>query len=235
MIDQFCKAVIDQLGIRRFVETGLYMGETVAEVSSWFAELYPGFGILTHYDNYQVKPGLNPWNGYIPYPVFRALPNTRFSLYSVEINPHYVERSRLLFASNPNIRILEGSSEKVLNDLIAAKDFRRDDTWFFYLDAHWGEYWPLRDEVAAILALERFIIVIDDFQVPDQPRFGFDMYQGVPCGMPVIEDLIAGRPTKVYYPVRSNRDNRGWVLLCEGFSDEELAFMDKLPFIPAPR
>lgn len=232
MIDHLCKAVIAGLDIRRFVETGLYMGETVAEVGNWFAELHPGFGILTHYENYAVKGGPNPWNAYIPYPVFRALPNTRFSLYSIEINPHYVERSRILFASNPNITILEGSSEKVLAGLIAGDGFRRDDAWFFYLDAHWGEYWPLRDEIAAIQKLDRFMIVIDDFQIPDQPHFGYDIYKGVPCGMPVIADLLAGRPVRAYYPVRSNRDNRGWVLLCEGFSDQELAFMEKLPFLP---
>ena len=234
MIDHLCKAIISELQIRRFVETGLYMGETVAEVSAWFAELYPGFGVLTHFENFQVKGGPNPWNAYIPYPVFRALPNTRFSLFSIENNAHYAERSRMLFASNPNIRIVEGSSEKELQRLLADGTITGKDTWFFYLDAHWGPYWPLRDELQAILTLDRCIVVVDDFEVPGQPKFGFDMYQGVPCNMAVIADLLEGHRVEVFYPFRSNRDNRGWVMLCKGFAPEELAFMAKLPFDHMP-
>ncbi|MFC3230175.1 hypothetical protein ACFOGJ_23195 [Marinibaculum pumilum] len=234
MIDHLCKAVIAELGIRRFVETGLYMGETVAEVSAWFAELHPGFGVLTHYDNYQVRGGANPWNAYIPYPVFRALPNTRFSLFSIENNAHYADRSRRLFASNPNIAIVEGSSEAELKRLLAEGVIHDRDPWFFYLDAHWGEYWPLRDEIATILTLPQCIVVVDDFEVPGQPKWGFDMYQGVPCNMAVIADLLAGHDIAAYYPVRSNRDNRGWVILFKGFSEAELAFMAKLPFDHAP-
>ena len=47
----------------------------------------------------------------------------------------------------------------------------------FYLDAHWHEYLPLRDELE--IALGQFanaVVLIDDFQVPDDPGYGFDDY-----------------------------------------------------------
>ena len=48
---------------------------------------------------------------------------------------------------------------------------------FFYLDAHWGKDLPLQKELALILEqFETFAIMIDDFEVPGDPGYGFDDY-----------------------------------------------------------
>jgi hypothetical protein len=48
---------------------------------------------------------------------------------------------------------------------------------FAYLDAHWDENLPLREELAIIVrAWPQAVIMIDDFQVPDDPGYGFDDY-----------------------------------------------------------
>jgi hypothetical protein len=53
----------------------------------------------------------------------------------------------------------------------------RDEVPMFYLDAHWNEDLPLREELDLILATwPRCIVVIDDFEVPGQPGFKFDVY-----------------------------------------------------------
>lgn len=42
----------------------------------------------------------------------------------------------------------------------------------FFLDAHWGAYWPLLDELRAIAAnYNRAIIIVHDATVPDKPNF----------------------------------------------------------------
>lgn len=235
MIDPFCKAVIAALGIRRFVETGLYLAETIAEVSAWFSELYPEFGTVTHFEHFGVRGAPNPWNAYTHYPVFRALPTETCSIHSIENHGAYVERARGLFATNPNIIFMEESSERGLEQLIASGRISNREPCFFYLDAHWGEYWPLRDELARIMPLRKWVVVIDDFQVPGQPNFGYDMYKGEPCGLNVIEDVVLDQRVSIYFPVRSNRDNRGWVILFKGYSPEELAFMASLPFLKVVR
>jgi hypothetical protein len=48
---------------------------------------------------------------------------------------------------------------------------------FAYLDAHWDESLPLREELEIIVrAWSRAVIMIDDFQVPEDAGYGFDDY-----------------------------------------------------------
>ena len=238
MIDHLCKAVMTNLRTTCFVETGLYMGETVAEVSVWFAEMYPNFGVVTHLVHYGLK-SQNPWNSFIPYPVFRAVDigvnyfwSPASQIYSIDQSLPFVENVRGIFASNPNINIIHGSSEQELAKLVSSEKLRADQNPFIYLDAHWDDYWPLRDELEVILKLDKAVVVVDDFQVPGRPEWGFDMYQGKPCGLATISDLILRHPpVAVFFPVRSNRDNRGWVMIFKGYSEQELRFMSGLPFV----
>ncbi len=50
-------------------------------------------------------------------------------------------------------------------------------TCFFYLDAHWGKDVPLQEEIAIIASnWEKYVIMIDDFKVPDDSGYGFGSY-----------------------------------------------------------
>ncbi len=53
----------------------------------------------------------------------------------------------------------------------------------FWLDAHWGEYWPLVDETKIISSLHSFAVIVDDFEVPGKPSFHYDSYAGVKNGL----------------------------------------------------
>jgi hypothetical protein len=55
-----------------------------------------------------------------------------------------------------------------------------------YLDAHWGQRWPLHEELASA---RQGVVVIDDFDI-GHPRFGFDVYDDLVCG----PDLLARLP-----------------------------------------
>ena len=51
------------------------------------------------------------------------------------------------------------------------------NTVLFYLDAHWHDDLPLAEELDLIFEhWSKSVILIDDFQVPDDPGYGYDDY-----------------------------------------------------------
>jgi|GEM_PF-2549671 len=232
MIDSLCKVILDRLNINKFIETGSFEGETVAEVARWFAELHPEFGkieklILTG------AQGLNPWNTRIAYPIFEKANRAGYQIFSTEVDRERYERLKPLWATCENIILANKSSEAFLRQMIDEGELSDADRCFFYLDAHWNDYWPLRDEITQIRRLKRFVISIDDFMVPGRPEFGYDSYGSRVCNWGYIADLFAGLEAKAYYPLRSNRDNRGWIVIFGGYRAEELRFMRDLPLVQA--
>lgn len=236
MIDPVCTSIVDGLGVKVFVETGTDMGETVAEVACWFAERDAAFGRIADFHEPGYK-SYNPWNAPIRYPRFDQAGSSEFELHSVDVDAKSVAIARRLFESNPNIHIHEGSSEQWLRRFVDERKASGDERRvLFFLDAHWGAYWPLRDELQAIVELERFAVVIDDFMVPGKsdPKaphgaFGFDLYKGRVLNWPYVRDCFAERDVGIYYPTAPNRDRRGWVLIVSGYSEEELQFLNNLP------
>lgn len=95
---------------------------------------------------------------------------------SAELNPHFAAAARRRLRRSPHVTIHTGNSTDVLRTIIdRGPDF--SERVFFYLDAHWHDYLPLRDEVELVLKHYREpVILIDDFQVPHDPGYGFDDY-----------------------------------------------------------
>jgi hypothetical protein len=130
--------------------------------------------------------------------------------------PSYEFSSRRL-RSKSNVEVKLGSSVEVLPTIIE-KNLDTSVPTFFYLDAHWEKYLPLRDELAIILPnFPSAVVLIDDFQVPGENGYGFDDYgRGkaltaeylVPCLRP---------DSAVYYPsapaAQETGWRRGWVVL----------------------
>jgi hypothetical protein len=85
-----------------------------------------------------------------------------------------------------------------------------DDILLFYLDAHWKEDLPLGEEVAIILEKFRnFLILIDDFQVPDDPGYRFDDYG--PGKTLTLKDFSFDREERVdiYFPACPSENETG--------------------------
>ena len=95
MIDPLCKEIIRRLRITRFVETGTDMGETVAAVSRWFAELYPQFGQISHAVVTGAKT-YNPWNEPIRYPAFENATDCPIKVHSVDLAEYSYQNTRQL-------------------------------------------------------------------------------------------------------------------------------------------
>jgi hypothetical protein len=235
MIDDIFRKLIKELNISLFVETGTDMGETVAAVAEWFSEMDVAFGRISGYTttgsrSYSIKSEI------IKYPIFENAGNTRFKIFSADIDPCSFRTACKLFETNPNIQLFCENSPEFLKGLIDAGNFEKADAMFF-LDAHWGRYWPLRDELKQITRLKKFIIVMDDFFVPRRSNrahphgdFGFDFYNGKILDWGYIRDLFSDTDIKIYYPLRPNRDRRGFVLLLAGYDSEKLGFLKNLPF-----
>jgi hypothetical protein len=230
MIDTSFEEILKRFRINKFIETGTDMGETVATVSKWFAKLEPSFGRVQSTFTTGAQ-SYNKWNTPIEYPIFSNVKDSEYKIYSVDLDEESYRKAVENFATNRNIQLIHSSSEQFLQKIIA--EYRRDpnNRLFFFLDAHWGKYWPIRDELKAIATLDKFAIAIDDFFVPGRSNvgkargdFGFDFYRDRILCWGYIHDCFAPASVRVFYPPQPNRDRRGWVLMTRGYTSTELEF-----------
>lgn len=234
MIAAECERILTGLGIDVFFETGTDKGETVAEVSRWFSKRDSAFGRVTG----EIATGArsyNWWNEPIRFPTFVDAVPHRFQVHSVDLDAHSCTQAARVFRDNCNIHLHHGSSPEVLATFVAGIGADDPGRCLFYLDAHWGKYWPLRDEIRQVVRLPRFAIVIDDFWVPGRSSraaphglFGYDVYEGRALDWSYIHDLFSPNDVRVFYPSNPNRDRRGWVLILAGYGNDELTFLDDL-------
>jgi hypothetical protein len=95
---------------------------------------------------------------------------------TAEINPKLATRSRERLKAWKNIELYESDSVEVLKKLIQGNENRSEPT-LFYLDAHWEQHLPLREEAELVVSnFSKAVLMIDDFNVPDDPGYGFDDY-----------------------------------------------------------
>jgi hypothetical protein len=98
-------------------------------------------------------------------------------VYSVENNERFCEYARLRHKRSPNIHISLGDSRQFLRDLIAQETIDMTQPVLIYLDAHWYNDLPLREELNLIYhAWPEAVVLVDDFAVPGDEGYGFDDY-----------------------------------------------------------
>lgn len=102
---------------------------------------------------------------------------------------------------------------------------------FFYLDAHWMEDLPLAEETDMIAKkLRSFVIMIDDFAVPNDPGYSYDDY-GPGKGL-CLRDFPFNSDQRFvsYFPARASGEEsgirRGSIVLASRDMKEKL---DSLP------
>jgi hypothetical protein len=105
-------------------------------------------------------------------------------VFTIELSPEYAARARKRFASSPNVTVLEGSSDTVLETLLS----KFDQPVLFWLDAHYSggatargiQDTPIVQELELIFkpGSPRHVILIDDARL-----FGEDP------GYPTLEAL----------------------------------------------
>jgi hypothetical protein len=139
---------------------------------------------------------------------------------TVEANQRYYIFSKARLACFENIEVVKGSSVPFLQQRASS-----DIPHLFYLDAHWEEHLPLREELQLIIGrYPNSVVVVDDFKVNDDPGYAFDFY-GSDKEL-TLEYVSASHLPKLwtFFPaVRSEQETgakRGWVVFT---SNNEMA------------
>ncbi|GEM_PF-872171 len=134
-------------------------------------------------------------------------------VFSAEISDDYWRLSRALLARRKNLRLYHSDSVSMLRSIRPALG---NELTFFYLDAHWRDYLPLRDELASI-DLRHGLAMIDDFRVPGDDLFGYDTYKDVAIAIELIADLTDDM--SVFFPAYPAAEEgyrpRGYCLLTQ--------------------
>ena len=97
-------------------------------------------------------------------------------VYTAEKNPWCFGYIKSRFFWHKKISAYHGDSRLFLLQLAENPGIIKEQA-FFYLDAHWENDLPLREEVGIIFTRwGKAVIMIDDFAVPDDKGYGYDDY-----------------------------------------------------------
>lgn len=134
----------------------------------------------------------------------------RGEIHSAELMDRFHDIASLHLRRHRNVVVHKGNSVDVLTRLLEEKG--RAPFGFHYLDAHWYEYLPIREELRLILTgSDRHVIMIDDFRVEDDPGYGYDDY-GPKTGtleLALIRDLLDPE-LPVFYPSLPSSEETGF-------------------------
>jgi hypothetical protein len=130
-------------------------------------------------------------------------------VYSVEIDPRSYYFARLRTRGIANVRLSLGDSRQFLHALAHDREIPKEDA-FFYLDAHGPGSLPLPEELDLICRVwSHPLIMIDDFEVPDDPGYGFNDYgPGLRFGTALLP--AATRDFRQFYPATSSGAETGY-------------------------
>lgn len=135
---------------------------------------------------------------------------TSLPIYTVESHPRYFSSAKLRFLFNRSkVHLYKGDSRSFLRNLSQDSSVSKEDV-FFYLDAHWSEDLPLREELEIIFAnWKRPIIMIDDFQVPNSD-YGYDSYgPGKALNLRYLDPVVSTHNLSVFFPAVNASEETG--------------------------
>lgn len=121
-------------------------------------------------------------------------------VYTVEAHPRYFGFAKARFRGRKEaIHLLQGDSREQLRRILGRDSLSRNV--FFYLDAHWEEDLPLKEEVDIIFEKTKgSVVMIDDFQVPGT-EYGFDDYgKGKTLNKSYLSDVLQRHNLNIFFP-----------------------------------
>jgi len=134
---------------------------------------------------------------------------------TVEVNPEYLEIAKTNRLNDfNNVKTNLGSSSNIMPNLLSGCG---NDT-FIFLDAHWQDYCPLKDELQHIAntGIEP-VIAIHDFLVPNHPELGYDSTNGQPFTFEWLKDsfdaIYGENNYNYYYNTKAGGAKRGIVYI----------------------
>jgi predicted O-methyltransferase YrrM len=147
---------------------------------------------------------------------------TGVPVYTMERVRRYFEYARRRLACYPHVHPVLGDSREYLHRLAARRD-HKGDLMLFYLDAHWDDDLPLRQEIELIVrSWESAIIVVDDFEVPGDEGYQYDDYG---TGKALTAEYLRGDALNgysIFYPAASSTAETGAMRGCVGLVAPQL-------------
>lgn len=132
---------------------------------------------------------------------------------------------RRLFETK-NVSLILGDSRSALREILAGPLLTsHNDTILFYLDAHWGDDLPLAEELDIIFSLcPKAIVMVDDFQVPDDQGYGYDDYgPGKALTVEYVRGAMERHELEICYPSIRSEDETGARRGCSVFAKKPFA------------
>jgi hypothetical protein len=122
-------------------------------------------------------------------------------VYSAEIQAEHYARAEERLRNERQLHLFLGDSVEFLRAGVW-EDLGKADLLFFYLDAHWLEHLPLREELDLIATEHaRAVVMIDDFKVEDDPGYGYDSYgRGQEITLEFLKDELRCHGWQVFFP-----------------------------------
>ena len=146
---------------------------------------------------------------------------TGLPIFTVESHPRDYGFSRARLLRYRHVTVRQDDSRQFLSGLFHGplQSFA-DQTLFAYLDAHGEKDLPLADEIDLIFRHCRAaVIMIDDFQVPDDSGYRYDNYGAEALTRAYIERSISGHELQAFYPsvpaAKETGMRRGCVVLAK--------------------
>jgi hypothetical protein len=130
-------------------------------------------------------------------------------VYTSELNKWYYDIAQMRLKEFTNIHYSFGDSRKFLRKL-AQNEVGKKNV-FIYLDAHWYSDLPLQEELNIIGGhWDNFVIMIDDFQVPDDPGYDYDYYtRRKSLRMKVFGKVFAEHNLESFFPTAPSEQETG--------------------------
>lgn len=111
-------------------------------------------------------------------------------VWTCDIDQRFVMFTRARMARFTQVKVLSGDSAELLPSALSGAAMP-----LIYLDAHWRDEWPLAQELAGV---KHGIVVVDDFDI-GHPRFGFDTYGGISCGLDYVAKFLPPSVKSVFF------------------------------------
>jgi hypothetical protein len=134
---------------------------------------------------------------------------TGLPIYTTEMNDLFYAVARKRLSGLGSIHFHLQDSRSFLRDLkseVIAKNFV-----FIYLDAHWHEDLPLREEIKLVAETwERYVIMIDDFGVPFDQGYRYDDYgRGKTLHPRAFKPIFRAHRLESFYPRLPSSEETG--------------------------
>jgi hypothetical protein len=130
-------------------------------------------------------------------------------IYSCELSPRFHALSKMRLQELQDLHLEQCDSRRFLQEVSKGELVRK--SVFFYLDAHWYDDLPLAEEIGTIVNhWGQFVIMIDDFEVPNDPGYGYDNYgAGKALTVELLRPVMKKHQLVAYFPTARSAEETG--------------------------